>query len=122
MKNVEQVFEWVAGHPLQPQYIDCAIAVMLKILDGKCKMNAEEKQVMRHLYCAVKHHRSDRLDPNLHRLIESAERHADEALREQIYELRVLAETVISRPVMKGFKRWIREHGLFESDVSVAAG
>jgi hypothetical protein len=34
-------------------------------------------------------------------------------LREQVYEQRVLAETMISRPVMKGFKALLRERGLF---------
>jgi hypothetical protein len=30
-----------------------------------------------------------------------------------IYEQRLLAETMLSRPVMKGFKAMIREQGLF---------
>lgn len=37
----------------------------------------------------------------------------DDALRERIYEQRVLAESMISRPVMKGFKAQIRAQGLF---------
>jgi hypothetical protein len=32
----------------------------------------------------------------------------------QIYEKRLLAETVISRPVMKQFKAFIREQGLLD--------
>jgi len=31
-----------------------------------------------------------------------------------IYEKRVLAETMISRPVMKGFKAMIRQQGLLD--------
>ena len=33
-------------------------------------------------------------------------------MREHIYETRVLAETAISRPVMKRFKARLREEGL----------
>jgi len=35
-------------------------------------------------------------------------------MREHIYEQRVPAETMISRPVMKGFKAMIRAEGLFD--------
>lgn len=114
VKNREQVAAWVQAHPLQDQQVDCAVAVMLKILDGKCKMRGEEKVVMRHLYHAVKHRPMSLLDPGLHPMIARAETCSDEALREHIYEHRVLAETMISRPVMKAFKRTIRERGLFE--------
>ena len=39
--------------------------------------------------------------------------HEDDEIREFVYEKRVLAETMISRPVMKGFKTMLREHKLF---------
>jgi hypothetical protein len=107
------VAEWVATHPLNPQHVDCAVAVMLKILDGKCKMRRGEMQVMALLYDVVKQQPGLRLDPSMHSLIATARAAADDALRNQIYELRVLAETTISRPVMKAFKAMIREQGLF---------
>ncbi len=44
--TAEHVRCWVREHPLSPIHVDCATAVMLKILDGKCKMDAEEKLVM----------------------------------------------------------------------------
>ena len=37
--NLEQ---WLDRHALSSAEIDCATAVMLKILDNKCKMNPEE--------------------------------------------------------------------------------
>lgn len=110
----KRVQAWAGKHPLVPEEIDCAIAVMLKILDGKCKMNSEEKVVMRHLYHAVKHCPALRLESHLHQRIALAEESCDDAMREEIYELRVLAETMISRPVMKAFKRQIRQQGLFK--------
>jgi hypothetical protein len=40
----------------------------------------------------------------------------DEAQRQTVYERRVLAETTLSRPVMKTFKAMIRAQGLFAGE------
>ena len=95
-----QVIAWAEAHPLSPLEVDCATAVMLKILDGKCKMSREEKLFMTHLYHAVKARPGERLGRDIHQLIAEAEGHLDDAMRNHIYELRVLAETRISRPVI----------------------
>lgn len=107
-----QVADWLRANPLTPIQVDCATAVMLKILDGKCKMRPTEKQVMALLYDAIRTQPGERLDPAVHELIREARTRLDDAMRERVYEQRVLAETVISRPVMKGFKAAIRERGL----------
>ncbi len=99
-----------------PIHVDCVTAVMLKILDGKCKMSLQEQRVMTLLYDAVKVLPGRVLDSELHQLIADARRHLDDAGRNAIYEKRVLAETVISRPVMKAFKAMICEQGLFEPE------
>ena len=49
----------------------------------------------------------------IHALIADARRESTEALKNFIYEKRVLAETALSRPVMKAFKAMIRQEGLF---------
>lgn len=108
----DDVAHWVLAHPLAPIHVDCAIAVMLKILDGKCKMRTEEKRVMELLYDEVKIHPGHLLDTTLHLLIAQAREHRDEAIKSIIYEKRLLSETAISRPVMKGFKAMIRQEGL----------
>ena len=110
----EQVARWVRIHPLGPVHVDCATAVMLKILDGKCKMESEEKRVMAWLYDEVKGRPGNRLGGDIHRLIGDSRDALDDDTRNRIYEQRVLAETMISRPVMKGFKAMIREQGLFD--------
>lgn len=109
-----QVADWLRANPLKPIQVDCATAVMLKILDGKCKMRPTEKQVMALLYDAIRTQPGERLDPAVHELIREARTRLDDAMRERVYEQRVLAETVISRPVMKGFKAAIRERGLLD--------
>jgi len=111
--TVGQVSDWVQAHPLSPSDVDCATAVMLKILDGKCKMGALDKVVMEQLYDAIKTRPGQRFGDEFHTLIASARLEADEAMKNFIYEKRVLAETAISRPVMKAFKAMIRQEGLF---------
>ena len=108
----EQVAAWVRSNPLSPIHVDCSTTVMLKILDGKCKMRTEEKRVMELLYDEVKAQPGKLLDTALHLLIAQAREHPDEATKNIIYEKRLLAETEISRPVMKGFKAMIRQEGL----------
>ncbi len=113
------VERWVAANPLAPIEVDCATAVMLTILDGKCKMAAAEKVVMAHLYDAVRHLPGVSLGEESHALIGRARGQDEEALKNFIYEQRVLAETVIGRPVMKAFKAMIRQRGLLAVDVPV---
>lgn len=114
MNGPQSVADWVAAHPLSPAHVDCAVAVMLKILDGKCKMRPTEKRVMQWLYDAVRHLPGERLGADVHALVARARGTDDEALRLTVYEHRVLAETLISRPVMKGFKASIRQQGLLD--------
>jgi hypothetical protein len=105
---------WVQAHPLAPIHVDCAVTVMLKILDGKCKMRTAEKRVMERLYDEVQGQPGLLLDTALHQLIAQAREHPDDAMKNIIYEKRLLAETAISRPVMKGFKAMIRQEGLLD--------
>lgn len=111
--NALSVADWVRAHPLSDSDVDCATAVMLKILYGKCKMSAFDKVVMAHLYEAVKDRPGLRFGDEFHALIAAARQDAGEAMKNFIYEKRVLAETAISRPVMKAFKAMLRDQGLF---------
>jgi len=105
--------QWIASQPLSPLDIDCITSVMLKILDGKCKMSQTGQQVMEQLYDLVNDRPGELLGVEEHQLIELA-RYApdDESLVMKVYERRLLAETMISRPVMKAFKARLREAGL----------
>lgn len=111
----EFVAHWVSTHPLTPIQVDCATTVMLKIIDGKCKMQAAEKQVMALLYAEVSALPGQLLDTAIHELITAALSNPDDSMKNLIYEQRLLAETAISRPVMKSFKAMIRQQGLLEA-------
>lgn len=116
------VARWVSEHPLAPIHVDCAIAVMLKILDGKCKMRETEKRVMERLYDEIKTKPGQLLDPAIHTLIAVARERLDDAMKNTVYEQRLLAETSISRPVMKGFKAMIRQEGLLDGALDEEEG
>ncbi len=85
---------------------------MLKILDGKCKMNTEEKQVMAVIYDVVKDKAGKLLDPRVHQLIALARIERNEQIVEKVYEQRLYAEQMISRPVMKAYKSMLRQEGI----------
>jgi hypothetical protein len=109
----EHLDRWVQTHTLSPIQVDCVTAVMLKILDGKCKMRGSEKLVMAALYERVKHLPGQHLGSETHVLITMAHGTPGRSWVDEVYERRVLAETMISRPIMKTFKAMIRERGLF---------
>lgn len=108
------ISHWVKNHPLNSEQRDCVTAVMLKILDGKCKMCSEEKLIMTELYDQVKAQPGVLLTDEIHQLIAVARNNLTDEIKDFIYEKRVLAETAISRPVMKKFKAMIRQQGLFK--------
>jgi hypothetical protein len=112
--------QWIASQPLSPIDIDCVTTVMLKILDGKCKMSSSGKIVMEALYDLLRDRSGHHLDGRTHQLIEhSRASEMSEELRMQIYERRLLAETMISRPVMKAFKARLRADGVIGSGIAV---
>ena len=116
----DHIDRWIKDHPLSPIHVDCVTTVMLKILDGKCKMKTEEKVVMALLYDQTKNLPGELLDETVHQLITDARANLDDAMKNFIYEKRLLAETMISRPIMKGFKSLIREQGLFDAALDEA--
>lgn len=116
MNTRADVAAWAAAAPLSASDVDCATTVMLKILDGKCKMAEREKHIMAWLYDALLGRPGQRFGQAEHALIAQARAGMDEALCQTVYERRVLAETTLSRPVMKTFKAMIRAQGLFAGE------
>ena len=116
--DLMEISHWLASHPPSLSDIDCITAIQLKILDGKCKMPDIEKVIMSRLYSEISHLQGQALDFSLRSLIAEACQQLEvsgelsEEMTMHIYELRLLAESQISRPVMKAFKAHMRNTGL----------
>lgn len=100
--------QWAHETPLEPAHLDCVTAIMLKILDGKCKMGEAEKAALTAVYDEVKGQLGQSLGEAVHALIAQARQATNPELAEAIHAWRVRAETQIPKPVMKGFKQLLR--------------
>jgi hypothetical protein len=100
--------QWAHDSPLEPAHLDCVTAIMLKILDGKCKMGEAEKSALAAVYDVVRERPGQGLDDAVHALIAQARQGTDSAVAASIHAWRVRAEAHIPKPVMKGFKQSLR--------------
>lgn len=100
---------WALQTPLSPSQLDCTTAVMLKILDHKCKMTYEAQEALIAIYQVVKDQKAELFGAEVHALIAQAEQHPTLAVVEQIHAVRVEAEQRIPKPVMKAYKQFLRE-------------
>lgn len=100
---------WAVDAPLDPLQIDCVTAVMLKILDHKCKMSPEQQMALIAVYSVVKERSGLLFDASVNAAIESAMHGPESVSSEHIHRLRLQAEEAIPKPVMKHFKRYLRE-------------
>lgn len=102
---------WAESSDLGPEQLDCITAVALKILDRKCKMPPEEQEAMLAIYDLLHPCPALHFDESVHLAIESAlqQETLDPATAETIHQLRLQAEAVIPKPVMKAFKARLRD-------------
>ena len=98
---------WARSTLFTPLQLDCITAIMLKTLDGKCKMGQAEKQALAAVYDVVKGRDGQGLDEEVHALI-AAFRRGDSEVAEQIHHWRLRAEAYIPKPEMKAFKQLLR--------------
>ena len=104
--------QWAVLASFNPEQADCTTAVVLKILDNKCKMLPGEKRAVMAIYDAVQHLSSPLFDSAVHGAISAARLQHDPQALDTIHPLRVYAEAAIPKPVMKRYKAFLRE-GLF---------
>lgn len=109
--KIHPATEWAREMTFDATQVDCTTAVVLKILDNKCKMHDGEKAAVLHVYDVVKARPGRLFDADTHRLIGAA-RQGNGSIKDRIHELRLYAEANISKPVMKTYKAVLRE-GLF---------
>lgn len=103
---------WAQQQCFTPDQIDCTIAVVLKILDGKCKMIDGEKRAILAIYDVLPSTDGGRFDAEVHRHIGIARDPGSPPNPDLIHQLRIRAEELIPKPIMKRYKAFLRE-GLF---------
>lgn len=101
---------WAGSATLEPVHLDCVTAIMLKILDAKCKMGEAEKNALTAAYDVLKDRPGQGLDASVHDLIARARQGKNAEVAAAIHDWRVRAEAYIPKPVMKGFKQMLRAH------------
>ncbi len=104
--------EWAVAAAFSPMEVDCTTAVVLKIMDDKCKMLPGEKVAVQAVYDIVRYLPASLFGKEVHRVIDQARRVSVDAVADQIHHLRVDAEARIPKPVMKAYKAKLRD-GLF---------
>ena len=104
--------QWAIQVGFTSEQVDCTTAVVLKILDNKCKMLPGEKLAVMAVYDAVRHLGAPLFDRAVHDVIRAARQQPGTQTLEAIHPLRVHAEAAIPKPVMKHYKAFLRE-GLF---------
>ena len=110
--GIHPAAEWALQQVFSPTEVDCTTTVVLKILDGKCKMLPGEKTAIYEIYDVLRKGDGVLFDQQAHTSIHVARQHANDDVRQRIHELRVYAEASIPKPVMKGYKARLRD-GLF---------
>lgn len=111
--KIHPAAEWAQQQRFNAIEADCTTTVVLKILDGKCKMLPGEKAAILEIYDVVRCGPGDIFDLEAHALIERfRENEGDGELAERIHALRVYAEQQIPKPTMKTYKAMLRD-GLF---------
>ncbi|MBZ0091288.1 MAG: hypothetical protein K8F27_03585 [Sulfuricellaceae bacterium] len=103
---------WAIEAGFNPEQVDCTTAVVLKILDNKCKMLPGEMDAVMAIYDAVRHRPAPLFGRAVHEAIDAARRYSTPAALDAIHRLRVDAEAAIPKPVMKAYKAFLRD-GLF---------
>ena len=110
--RIHPAAEWALQQRFSAIEVDCTTTVVLKILDGKCKMLPGEKQAIMAIYDVIKKDINGIFEPVTYRLIDQARQINESELSDRIHALRVYAEATIPKPVMKRYKAKLRE-GLF---------
>lgn len=95
---------WARETAFEPAQLDCVAAIMLKVLDGKCKMGEADKTAITAVYDVVKGRPGSLLEAEVHELIAAARRDMDADRSAQVHAWRVRAEGLIPKPTMKEFK------------------
>lgn len=98
---------WAEETVFGPVDRDCVAAIMLKILDAKCKMAEADKLALTAVYDVIKPRPGQWLDAEVHALIAAARQGMDADLAARVHAARQQAEARVAKPAMKAFKQFL---------------
>lgn len=104
--------QWAIEAGFSAEQVDCTTAVVLKILDNKCKMLPGEKAAVIAIYDALSQVPAPLFGNAVHAAIRAMRLTPCAEVIATIHQLRVQAEAAIPKPVMKSYKAFLRD-GLF---------
>lgn len=109
MFNHDAIISWATQSQFSPSDLNCTTAVVLKILDHKCKIDQAEKDALLAIYDVIKPASDTFLRSDIHQLIAVARKTPSEEINLLIHTLRVAAEVAIDKPIMKAYKHRLRQ-------------
>jgi len=107
--KVHPAAAWAAGQAFSAIEIDCTTTVVLKILDGKCNMLPGEKAAIMEIYDVIIADDGELFGPDDLNAIHVARNRSTEEIMHRIHALRLYAEAMIPKPVMKQYKARLRD-------------
>jgi hypothetical protein len=108
--NIHPAAAWATEQQFTLTDIDCTTAVVLKILDGKCRMSTCEMAAIMEIYDVVRCDSGVLFSEADHQAIHQARVNPTDAVLTRIHKLRVFAESRIPKPVMKQYKSMLRDY------------
>ena len=111
-KQLHPAAQWACEQSFDPSEVDCTTAVVLKILDGKCKMLPGEMDAVMAIYEVVRAAPGELFDSEVHQCIDQSRQQPTAEGLSRIHQLRLHAEARIPKSVMKQYKARLRD-GLF---------
>ena len=96
---------WASKIRFNSRQLDCLTTLMLKILDGKCKMEQSVQDLVVVIYQSTVKEHVELFDPAVHEFIWEVRKQRNPVTSRQLHELRLYAEQAIPQLVMKQFKR-----------------
>ena len=111
--NDHPAVQWARATDFSEMHVDCTTTVVLKILDGKCKMLPGEKAAVMAIYDVVRQLPGKIFShADYETIAQACDPQASGSTMDRIHQLRVYAESEIPKPVMKAYKAKLRD-GLF---------
>jgi hypothetical protein len=110
--TIHPAAQWAIESGFNPEQVDCTTAVVLKILDNKCKMLPGEMAAILAIYDVVRNTPTPLLGSEVHEAIRAMRIQPTDEARDSIHQHRIQAEASIPKPVMKRYKAFLRD-GLF---------